>query len=45
MIVLDSGFLVASDNQRDVHRGAAATTRERLVAGEWGPYSLGEHAE
>ncbi len=43
MIVLDSSFLVAYHNQRDVHHGAAAATMERLVAGEWGPALLPEY--
>jgi predicted nucleic acid-binding protein len=37
MIVLDSSFLVAYHNRRDVHHRAAAATMERLVADEWGP--------
>lgn len=36
MIVLDSSFLVAYHNRRDVHHEAAAAVMERLVAGEWG---------
>ena len=43
MIVLDSSFLVAYHNQRDVHHGAAAVTMEKLVAGEWGPALLPEY--
>lgn len=43
MIVLDSSFLVAYHNRRDVHHGAAAATMERLVAGEWGPALLPEY--
>ena len=43
MIVLDSSFLVAYHNQRDVHHGAAAATMEKLVAGEWGPALLPEY--
>lgn len=43
MIVLDSSFLVAYHNRRDVHHGAAAATMERLVAGEWGPALLLEY--
>ncbi|MGH3132514.1 MAG: type II toxin-antitoxin system VapC family toxin [Gaiellaceae bacterium] len=36
MVVLDSSFLVAYHNSRDVHHRAATNTMERLVAGEWG---------
>lgn len=43
MIVLDSSFLVAYHNRRDVHHGAAAATMDRLVAGEWGPALLLEY--
>jgi len=43
MIVLDSSFLVAYHNRRDVHHGAAAATMEKLVAGEWGPALLPEY--
>jgi predicted nucleic acid-binding protein len=43
MIVLDSSFLVAYHNRRDVHHAAAAATMERLVAGEWGPALLLEY--
>lgn len=43
MIVLDSSFLVAYHNRRDVHHGAAGDTMEKLVAGEWGPALLPEY--
>jgi predicted nucleic acid-binding protein len=43
MIVLDSSFLVAYHNRRDVHHGAAAATMERLVAAKWGPALLLEY--
>ena len=43
MIVLDSSFLVAYHNRRDVHHRAAAATMDRLVAGEWGPALLLEY--
>jgi predicted nucleic acid-binding protein len=43
MIVLDSSFLVAYQNRRDVHHGAAAAAMERLVAAEWGPALLLEY--
>jgi predicted nucleic acid-binding protein len=36
MIVLDSSFLIACHNGRDVHHAAAAATMERFAAGEWG---------
>src|SRR3989442_14403629 len=43
MIVLDSSFLVAYHNQRDVHHRAAAATMEKLVTGKWGPALLLEY--
>jgi len=43
LIVLDSSFLVAYHNRRDVHHRAAAATMDRLVAGEWGPALLLEY--
>jgi predicted nucleic acid-binding protein len=43
VIVLDSSFLVAYHNRRDVHHDAAAATMERLVAGEWGTALLLEY--
>jgi predicted nucleic acid-binding protein len=43
MIVLDSSFLVAYHNRRDVHHGAAAATMERLLAGDWGEALLHEY--
>lgn len=43
MIVLDSSFLVAYHNQRDVHHGKAAAIMEKLIAGEWGPALLPEY--
>jgi hypothetical protein len=43
VIVLDSSFLVAYHNRRDVHHGAAAATMEKLVTGEWGPALLLEY--
>ena len=43
MIVLDSSFLVAYHNQRDVHHRSAAAAMERLLAGEWGPALLLEY--
>jgi predicted nucleic acid-binding protein len=43
MIVLDASFLVAYHNRRDVHHGAAATTMESLMTGEWGAALLLEY--
>ena len=43
MIVLDSSFLVAYLNTRDVHHPAAARAMVHLVAGEWGPAILLEY--
>ncbi|MBI2466300.1 MAG: type II toxin-antitoxin system VapC family toxin [Candidatus Rokubacteria bacterium] len=43
MILLDSSFLVAYHNRRDVHHGAAAAAMESLLAGEWGPALLLEY--
>lgn len=43
MVVLDTSFLVAYHNRRDVHHRAAADTMERLVAGEWGQALLLEY--
>lgn len=37
MIAIDSSFLVAVYNLRDVHHALAARTALRLQAGEWGP--------
>jgi predicted nucleic acid-binding protein len=36
VVVLDSSFLVAYHNTRDVHHPAAAATMQRVAAGEWG---------
>jgi len=36
MIVLDSSFLVAYHNERDVHHEAAAKTMADFIAGTWG---------
>jgi predicted nucleic acid-binding protein len=43
VIVLDSSFLVAYHNTRDVHHGAAARAMVHLVAGEWGQALLPEY--
>ena len=43
LIVLDSSFLVAFHNERDVHHEAAKSVFERLLEGEWGPLLLPEY--
>lgn len=43
MIVLDSSFLVAFHNSRDLHHDAAAAAMRRLLAGEWGEALLPEY--
>lgn len=43
MVVLDSSFLVAYHNIRDVHHAAAARGMLRLVGGEWGRALLLEY--
>lgn len=43
MIVLDSSFLVAYHNERDVHHAAAARTMGRFLEGEWGEALLPEY--
>ncbi len=43
MIVLDSSFLIAFHNQRDVHHPAAAEVMTRLEADEWGTPLLPEY--
>ena len=43
MIVLDSSFLIAYHNTRDVHHAAAARAMVHLVAGEWGQAVLLEY--
>lgn len=42
-IVLDSSFLVAWHNSRDVHHAAAARTMVEIVAGTWGRALLLEY--
>jgi predicted nucleic acid-binding protein len=37
VIVVDSSFLVAFHNARDVHHAAAERVMKRLLDGEWGP--------
>lgn len=43
MIVLDSSFLVAYHNSRDVHHAAAKGAFPALIAGDWGPILLPEY--
>jgi predicted nucleic acid-binding protein len=43
VVVLDSSFLVAYHNTRDVHHAPAARAMVRLVAGEWGNALLLEY--
>lgn len=43
MIVLDSSFLVAFHNRRDVHHGRARAAMEHLADGKWGPALLPEY--
>ena len=43
MVVLDSSFLIAYHNHRDVHHAEAARAMERVAAGEWGPALLLEY--
>ena len=43
MIVLDSSFLIAYHNTRDVHHAAAARTMIQLIGGKWGQALLLEY--
>ncbi|MCR4341280.1 MAG: PIN domain-containing protein [Gemmatimonadaceae bacterium] len=43
MIILDSSFLIAYHNTRDVHHAAAARAMVRLAGGEWGEALLLEY--
>ena len=43
MILLDSSFLIAYHNTRDVHHAEAARAMVHLVAGEWGQALLLEY--
>jgi len=43
VIILDSSFLIAYHNTRDVHHPAASEVMPRLIAGEWGPALLPEY--
>jgi predicted nucleic acid-binding protein len=43
VIVLDSSFLIAFQNTKDVHHAAAERVMQRLLAGEWGSALLLEY--
>lgn len=43
MIVLDSSFLIAFHNERDLHHDEAVRVMDRLLAGEWGTGLLLEY--
>jgi len=43
VVVLDSSFLVAYHNARDVHHESAAHLMEEITAGRWGPAVLLEY--
>lgn len=43
MVVIDTSFIVAFHNDRDVHHRAARAAMERLLAGAWGPALLPEY--
>ena len=43
MVVVDSSFLIAYHNQRDVHHPLAQQAMGPLLAGEWGPGLLLEY--
>jgi predicted nucleic acid-binding protein len=43
VIILDSSFLVAFHNRRDIHHGRAAAAMERLLNGDWGAALLPEY--
>lgn len=43
MIVLDTSFLIAYHNARDVHHAAAAAAMPSLIDGEWGEALLPEY--
>ena len=42
-VVLDSSFLIAYHNGRDVHHAAATAVMKRFLAGEWGVGILPEY--
>lgn len=43
MLLLDSSFLIAYHNTRDIHHAAAEQAMVRIVAGEWGRAALLEY--
>lgn len=43
MVILDSSFLIAHHNRRDVHHAVAAQGVEELAAGKWGSALLLEY--
>jgi predicted nucleic acid-binding protein len=43
VVVLDSSFLIAFHNDRDVHHPRARAAMARLLRGEWGPALLPEY--
>ena len=43
MIVLDSSFLIAYHNRRDVHHAEASAVMDRFLGGEWGDGLLPEY--
>lgn len=43
VVLLDSSFLVAYHNTRDMHHAAAARAMVHLLGGEWGPPLLLEY--
>lgn len=43
MVVIDSSFLVAYHNERDVHHSSAREGMERLIQGEWASALLPEY--
>jgi predicted nucleic acid-binding protein len=43
VVVVDSSFLVAYHNRRDIHHAPAARGMERMLAGDWGTGLLLEY--
>ena len=43
MIILDSSFIIAYHNNRDVHHVAASTTMDEILSGKWGRSLLPEY--
>jgi predicted nucleic acid-binding protein len=43
VVVVDSSFLIAYHNRRDVHHASAARGMERMLAGDWGAGLLLEY--